>query len=159
HHEAARALSAAWATARVEKTYLAVVRGDPGEMPLFIDKPIGRDPSTPGRFRAALRGLSARTRVTRRAAGDGLALLEVSPLTGRTHQVRVHLAAAGYPVAGDSLYGGQCVVPRPFLHAWRLALPHPRSGLRLQLEAPIPRDMQAFLATHGLAASTAAPRA
>jgi len=76
-------------------------------------------------------------------------LLEIRPLTGRTHQVRVHLAEAGFPVAGDTLYGGGGGVPRPFLHAWRLDFPHPRTGAQLRIEAPIPADMQAFLGGFG----------
>jgi len=71
-------------------------------------------------------------------------------LTGRMHQVRVHLAELGCPVAGDTLYGGGRAVPRPFLHAWRLALPGPRDGRRLDLAAPLPADMAGFLASAGL---------
>jgi 23S rRNA-/tRNA-specific pseudouridylate synthase len=84
------------------------------------------------------------------ALAGGLALVEARPLTGRMHQVRVHLAELGCPVAGDTLYGGGREVPRPYLHAWRLALPHPRDGRRLELIAPVPADMAAFLAAHGL---------
>ena len=76
----------------------------------------------------------------------GYALLEARPRTGRTHQIRVHLASVGHPVAGDTTYG----VPAPgldrhFLHAHRLAFDHPRTAKRLELESPLPADLQAFL--------------
>jgi 23S rRNA pseudouridine1911/1915/1917 synthase len=76
--------------------------------------------------------------------------VEARPLTGRSHQVRVHLAEAGTPVAGDRMYAGGRGMPRPFLHAWRLVLPHPRTGAALRLEAPLPADMREFLVAHGL---------
>lgn len=147
--DAARALARTWATGSADKRYLAVVRGDPGEANRTLAGPIAADLLVPGRFRVARDGRPARTRVRRLAAADGLALVEVHPLTGRTHQVRVHLAHAGVPVAGDGLYGGGDL-PRPFLHAWRLTLPHPKDGVPLRLEAPLPADMAAFLAAHGL---------
>jgi len=150
HHDAARALSRAWAEGGAEKTYLAVVRGDPGPAPLAISRAIGRDQLTPGRFRTDRDGKPARTEVVRVATSGGLALVQARPRTGRSHQVRVHLAELGFPVAGDRLYGSRESVPRPFLHAWRLALPHPRDGARLHLEAPLPADMRSFLASHGL---------
>lgn len=148
--EAARALARTWAEGKAEKRYLTVVRGDPGEARRALAGPISPDPLVPGRFRVARGGRPARTQVRRLAAADGLALVEVHPLTGRTHQVRVHLADAGFPVAGDGLYGGGGGLPRPFLHAWRLTLPHPKDGAPLHLEAPLPPDMAAFLAAHGL---------
>lgn len=148
--DAARALSRTWAEGGADKRYLAVVRGDPGETLRVVVGPIARDPVTPGRFQVNRRGRAARTEVRRLAAAGELALVEMHPVTGRSHQVRVHLAHAGFPVAGDSLYGGGSGVPRPFLHAWRLALPHPKDGARLRLEAPVPSDMAAFLAAHGL---------
>ena len=148
--DAARSLARTWAEGRADKRYLTVVQGDPGEAPRVLAGPIGPDPLVPGRFCVARGGLPARTRVRRLAAAGGLSLVEVHPLTGRTHQVRVHLAATGFPVAGDALYGGGGGLPRPFLHAWRLTLPHPKDGAPLHLEAPIPPDMAAFLAAHGL---------
>lgn len=152
HHESARSLSAAWGAGRAEKTYLAVVRGDPGAEPITVSDRIGRDRLTPGRFRADREGKPARTLLRRLAAHSGLALVEARPLTGRSHQVRVHLAEAGTPVAGDRLYAGGRGTPRPFLHAWRLALPHPHGGSPLRLEAPLPADMLTFLESHGLIA-------
>jgi len=150
HHEASAALAASWRAGRVEKRYLAVVCGDPGARPVVVDRALGRDPLSPGRARADRRGDPATTRVARLACAGGLALVEARPLTGRMHQVRVHLAELGCPVAGDTLYGGGRAVPRPFLHAWRLALPGPRDGRRLDLAAPLPADMAGFLASAGL---------
>ena len=153
-HEAARELTKTWSSGGAQKRYLAVVRGDLGEGTRTLDGAIAPDPLAPGRYRVSRRGRAARTEVRRLARLDELSLLEVKPLSGRTHQVRVHLAQAGCPVAGDALYGGGGGVPRPFLHAWRLSLPHPRTGKQLRLEAPIPADMRAFLADLGLDSQT-----
>ncbi len=150
HHDSARALAAAWAAGKAEKTYLAVVRGDPGREPITVADRIGRDRLAPGRFRADRTGKPAKTLLRRLSAASGLALVEARPLTGRSHQVRVHLAETGTPVAGDRIYAGGSGTPRPFLHAWRLKLPHPRDGAPLRLEAPLPADMREFLAAHGL---------
>jgi 23S rRNA pseudouridine1911/1915/1917 synthase len=80
---------------------------------------------------------------------DGAVLVEARPLTGRRHQVRVHLAHAGLPILGDALYGrADPRVPRLMLHAWRLGLTHPITGEPLRLEAPIPADFAAVLAEH-----------
>ena len=151
NHEAARALTATWRGGDVAKEYLAVVAGDPGPSPVTVARAIGRDRLSPGRFRADRSGKPATTQVTRLAVAADLALVLARPLTGRSHQVRVHLAELGVPVAGDRLYGAAHRMPRPFLHAWRLALPHPRDGSPLHLEAPLPADMRAFLAGRGLA--------
>ena len=131
-HDAARALAAAWADGRARKRYLAVVVGDPGPGTHTVDRPIAADSLVPGRFRVDRRGKPAVTDVRRLATAGGVSLVEATPRTGRTHQVRVHLAEAGIPVAGDALYGGG-PGHRPFLHAWRLALPHPRDGHALSL--------------------------
>ena len=149
-HEAARALARAWAGGKVRKTYLTVVVGDPGAKPVTVDAPIASDPLVPGRYRPSRRGKPARTEVRRLSVAGELALCEVRPFTGRTHQVRVHLAHLGHPVAGDSLYGGRSDLVRPFLHAWRLVLPHPRERRNLTIEAPIPEEMARFLAAHAL---------
>lgn len=149
-HQSAQALSRAWGTGHVHKRYLAIARGDPGPRPLILDQAIAPDTLTPGRFAAGRDGKAAVTELRRVAVMGGLSLVEAVPRTGRTHQVRVHLAQAGFPVAGDSLYGGGPGVPRPFLHAWRLALPHPSTGRTLRLEAPLPPDMRTFLIDRGV---------
>ncbi len=149
-HDAARALARAWGEGRAEKRYLALVSGDPGAGTRTVDAPIAPDHAVAGRFCVGRGGRPARTEVRRVAEADGYALVEVRPLTGRSHQVRVHLAHAGFPVAGDRLYGGSGAVPRPFLHAAVLTVPHPRGRRRVRVEAPIPPDMAAFLAAHGM---------
>ena len=155
-HEATAGLARAWASGEAAKRYLAVVRGDPGSRPRTCTGPIGPDPAMPGRFHVTRDGKPARTEIRPVAAGTGVSLVEVRPFTGRTHQVRVHLAHEGFPVAGDALYGDPGGAPRPFLHAWRLALPHPGTGAPLALEAPVPRDMSAFLASRGIDAAAIA---
>jgi 23S rRNA pseudouridine1911/1915/1917 synthase len=151
-HEAARALTRIWGSDSVRKRYVVLVRGNPGEGIRTLTGTIAPDPLVPGRFRIARGGKPARTEVRRLATSGEFSLVEARPATGRTHQVRVHLTEVGCPVAGDTLYGGGGGVPRPFLHAWRLSLPHPRTGQLLHLTAPVPADMQAFLAGLGFAA-------
>lgn len=97
---------------------------------------------------------SAVSRYKTRAAGEGAALLELDPETGRMHQLRVHLASIGRPIAGDPRYGGSLVVggvpvPRLMLHATALQFPHPGGGMK-RLEAEPPADMAAMIATLGL---------
>jgi len=149
-HEAARALAAAWQTGQVRKRYLALVDGDPGQGERLVEGPVGRDLLLPGKYRVTGRGRPARSLVRRLATTGATSLVEVRPLTGRTHQVRVHLAHLGIPVAGDRLYGGSDAVPRPFLHAWRLTVPHPADARSLELSSPIPVDMAAMAHTLGL---------
>jgi 23S rRNA pseudouridine1911/1915/1917 synthase len=156
--DAARALAKIWGSGAVQKQYLALVRGGPGKGPRRISGAIASDPLVHGRFRVARNGKPATTEVRLLARLAEFSLVEVRPLTGRTHQVRVHLAEAGFPVAGDALYGGAGGVPRPFLHSWRLTIPHPRTGRQLRLEAPVPADMQRFLAGLGVAVDAVLPR-
>ncbi len=89
--------------------------------------------------------------VLRRFAASGCAWLEISPETGRTHQIRVHLASAGLPILGDPVYGrareSGLALDRPALHAAVLAFTHPRTGERLRFEAPLPPDLAAALET------------
>ena len=97
---------------------------------------------------------TASTRYRTLARGDGAALVELSPETGRMHQLRVHLASIGRPIAGDTRYGGALMlagspVPRLMLHARAIRFPHP-SGGEAALEAPIPADLRALIARLGL---------
>lgn len=155
-HDAARALAKSWSSGTVHKRYLAIVAGDPGDEPRVVAAPLGADRLVPGRQRVAKNGRDARSELIPLARSGALGLVEVRPLTGRTHQVRVHLAHIGCPVAGDTLYGGGGSpgdggpVSRPFLHAWRIELPHPRTGRTMSIEAPLPQDMLFALATAGI---------
>jgi len=145
--EAHARLSAMVRGRELERTYLALVRGAPRSKEGRIDAPIGRDRGDP--IRVSLDTETPRDAITHFAVTerwDRYALLTVRLETGRTHQIRVHLGAIGLPVAGDSVYGSPCPgLDRPFLHSARLAFTHPFTGDRLDLEAPLPADLQAVL--------------
>jgi 23S rRNA pseudouridine1911/1915/1917 synthase len=147
-----RALAALFSGRQVEKTYMALVHGDVRADSGRIEKPIARDPRHRTRMTARLsRGRAAWTeyRVVRRFAG--FTLLEVRIGTGRTHQIRVHLSSIGHPVAGDRLYGapakGEIHSPRErfFLHARRIRLQHPFTGLPVEIESPLPEDLSRWM--------------
>jgi len=142
----------------IERRYLALVHG---EFPpaLTIDRPIGRDPRR--RTRQAVVQVGGKEAIThfRTVERVGrLTLVEARLETGRTHQVRVHLEAAGHPVVGDPLYGqGRAAhgLERQFLHAYRLGLPHPETGEDLSFESPLPDDLEAALAAARVRAAEA----
>jgi 23S rRNA pseudouridine1911/1915/1917 synthase len=151
-----RSLAQQFEARTVEKEYLALVLGVPARRQGAIEAPIGRHPVQRKRMTVrATGGRSARSDYSVVEAFDGAALLRVRIHTGRTHQVRVHLASIGHPVAGDAVYGGTRVPPsrraasraalgrltRPALHAARLAFDHPVSGGRLVFESPLPADL------------------
>jgi 23S rRNA pseudouridine1911/1915/1917 synthase len=155
-----RSLVRQFAGRTVEKEYLALALGRPVRPRGEIDAPIGRDPVRRQRMSTrAPRGREARTSWTVEERFDGATLLRVRIHTGRTHQIRVHLASIGHPVAGDPVYGGTRTpssrraeareallsLERPALHAARLAFTHPVSGVRLAFEAPLPADLLAVL--------------
>ncbi len=155
-------LQAAFKGRRVDKAYLAVCHGALAEEGR-LDTPYGRHPRDRTRF-------TTRTRAERRALttwrvrerfGKRATLAEVSLHTGRTHQIRVHLAEHGHPLLADSTYGGTRrearlpaddparraaeAIGRQALHAWKLAFEHPRTGKRVSFEAPVPKDFEAAL--------------
>jgi 23S rRNA pseudouridine1911/1915/1917 synthase len=136
----------------IERVYLAFARGLPAADAGRADQPIGRHPRDRKRMSVrTLRGREAHSawRVRERFPRAGISLLEVRPETGRTHQIRVHLAAAGLPLVGDPVYGrGAASAPlaRPALHAALLGFRHPRSGAQLCFEAPLAPDLAALLA-------------
>jgi 23S rRNA pseudouridine1911/1915/1917 synthase len=132
----------------VEKTYLALVFGCPAAPEGVIDVPLGRDLRNRQKFAAVADGKSARTHYRVQADYGQYCLLEIGLETGRTHQIRVHLAWLKCPVVGDTVYGrkkNSLGLKRQFLHAWKLQFVHPRTGDRLQLEAPIAADLQQVL--------------
>ncbi len=145
---AAAALAAAFREGRPEKTYLALCARAPDPPAGRVEAPLGRDPRRPGRRRVSPGGEPAATRYRTLAVGpSGAALVEARPETGRTHQIRVHLAHLGAPILGDPRYGGprrvgEVTAPRVMLHALRLELDHPAGGARLSLEAPVPEDFR-----------------
>jgi 23S rRNA pseudouridine1911/1915/1917 synthase len=145
----------------VARAYLAIVRLTASRSALrageggTIDLPVHAESYVEGRRRLARPGepsLPAATRYRVRERLGDTALLEVELETGRQHQIRMHLAAAGMPVLGDRIYGSDAAarqplrVPRQMLHAWRLGLVHPSSRRQVRAESPIPEDFQAALA-------------
>ena len=153
--DAHRALAAQFHTHSIERVYQALVRGSPASESGRVDAAIARHPRDRKRMTVVKSGgREAHTawRVTRRFAKSARSLLEVRPETGRTHQIRVHLASAGLPIAGDPVYGrggrdrAEPGLDRPALHARVLGLVHPRSGERLRFEAELPADFAARIA-------------
>ena len=134
---------------RLERGYLALVCGRPRSRRGTIEAQIGRDRHDP--TRRSLDTATPRDAVTHFEVLELLprhALLEVRLETGRTHQIRVHLAAIDLPVAGDPVYArpGELGLERQFLHAARLAFPHPMTGEQVETESPLPPDLEAALA-------------
>ena len=147
----------------VSKEYLALVWGDPGAEPAVVDAPVMRDPQDRRRMVVRAAGRASVTRFTRiaayGAAAQRCALLHVRPLTGRTHQIRAHLAFARTPIVGDPVYGKRgdaSGLGRQFLHAWRLTVRLPHAGERT-FTAPLAPDLRAYLATLGPPSVTAPP--
>jgi 23S rRNA pseudouridine1911/1915/1917 synthase len=143
------ALQATFKSRRVAKIYLALVFGTVELERAAIEAPLGRDPRQRQRMAVLTEGgRAARTNYAVRERLPGATLLEAGLITGRTHQIRVHLASIGHPVVGDRVYGPRrqaIVAPRQMLHAWRLELAHPITGAPLAFEAPLPADMAAVL--------------
>jgi 23S rRNA pseudouridine955/2504/2580 synthase len=139
----------------VKKLYLAVVKGSLTKIAVELRESLHKYVTASGERRVSVHeeGRSALTHVRRLKATADYSLLEVELLTGRTHQIRVHLAHAGHPILGDDKYGdfplnrnlAKQGVPRLFLHAARLAFKHPVSGESVKLESPLPADMRAFV--------------
>ncbi|HVF90607.1 MAG TPA: RluA family pseudouridine synthase [Blastocatellia bacterium] len=132
----------------VEKRYLAVVRGGGLGQAGVIRAPIGRDPDRRPQWGVMESGRPSETRFRVLSEGPGATLVELEPVTGRTNQLRIHLAHAGHPVIGDELYGpgagdqGSEPGLRLCLHAWRLAFHHPSGGEWMEFTSPLPRDME-----------------
>jgi 23S rRNA pseudouridine1911/1915/1917 synthase len=139
---AVTALTRAIAAREVQRRYLAIAQGVPKHERWTIEAPIGRDPKVRTRMAVVASGKAARTDVERIVASKGFAALRCTLHSGRTHQIRVHLAAQGLPLVGDRLYGGAPALgmERQALHAALLAFAHPRSGERLAFESAPPGD-------------------
>jgi 23S rRNA pseudouridine1911/1915/1917 synthase len=172
------ALAEMFSSRQIKKTYIALVQGSLERAKGTINANVGRDPVRRTRMTAKPLG-DARTAVThyeivRRLTNrfGKFTLIRVRIETGRTHQIRVHMASIGHPVVGDTLYGGsgqltdqvasnaatskaarrksepeRLKLGRNFLHAARLEFPHPKTGKLLQLEAPLPAELEAFLSS------------
>lgn len=144
--KAQAALISSFKEREIDKTYRAIVRGVPADAKARVDAPIGRKP---GHRKVGVTpfGKMAQTalRVIETAPAHGL--VEAKPLTGRTHQIRAHLALVGHPVAGDPEFeapDARPKAPRLMLHAFRLAFDHPSGGKRAEFKAVPPKDFQAF---------------
>lgn len=148
-----RKLAAQFSGRRVEKVYLALVHGAVRQESGTIDRPIARDPVHRTRMTARLRdGRPAHTEYRVTARMPGFTFLEVKIGTGRTHQIRVHLASIGHPVAGDTLYGapaqvaGQAPLGRYFLHAHRIRFFRPADGAPVTVISLLPRELEDWMA-------------
>ncbi len=142
------------------KTYVTLVQGTPKQDRFTVDKPLAPDHFKPGMMRVSRAGKKSVTEFVVLEKFGGVSLVEAHPKTGRTHQIRVHLAASGHPVLADRVYGGKPLLlsslkqnyhlkhddyERPLisslaLHAAKLSLPHPQTGAQIEIEAPWPKD-------------------
>lgn len=155
-------LQVAMSRREITRVYLALVHGRDIPPTGTIDAPLGRDPRHPTRFRVQRAGRPARTHYRNLAAwdGPGWTLLEVHLETGRTHQIRVHTASIGYPVAGDPAYGrAGGGIPRLWLHATRLTFVHPITGKEIEVISELPADLRGVLERLGPPTSGEVPAA
>ncbi|MBK7337051.1 MAG: RluA family pseudouridine synthase [Saprospirales bacterium] len=178
--EAHRVLSMAFENREVTKHYLALVEGQVMEEEGRIDLPIGESLSTPGKMEIKSRGKASLTLYKVLERYKGYTLVEADIQTGRTHQIRVHFAHSGHPLAVDSLYGqreafflseiklrkfhlGKYQEERPLmvrttLHSWKLSFHHPETGERMEFESALPKDFAAVLNQLRKWAKPSAPR-
>jgi 23S rRNA pseudouridine1911/1915/1917 synthase len=151
HDAAQHSLMAQLKARRIRKTYQALVAGNVAAAVGRIEAPIGRDPKHRTRMAIVPDGRPSITGYRVRERFAGWTLLELDLVTGRTHQIRVHLDGIGHPVAGDPVYGtgtsrrGPDGLDRLFLHAWRLELAAPADGHLIRATAPLPDDLEATL--------------
>jgi 23S rRNA pseudouridine1911/1915/1917 synthase len=146
-----RVLKQAFRDRAVDKRYHALVQGHPDPLRGTIDAPIGRHPAGDGRFAVVADGRPAVTHYDTLEAFRAASLLDVGLETGRTHQIRVHMAAVRHPCAGDRLYGADPVLARKlglsrqWLHAVALSFAHPADGRRVEFTSPYPADLAGAL--------------
>jgi 23S rRNA pseudouridine1911/1915/1917 synthase len=163
HDRAHHALAAQFHDRTVDKEYLAIVRGVPDRDADVVDRPIGQHPKIREQMAIRPDDPAAKPAVTKLEVVERFerfALIKAMPKTGRTHQIRVHLASIGLPVLCDKLYGGssqstaadlgisndqQVILARQALHARQLSLGHPQTGARITFEAPLPEDISAVI--------------
>jgi 23S rRNA pseudouridine1911/1915/1917 synthase len=139
-------LAAQFKSRRVKKTYVALVQGRMAPAKGVIEAPIGRDAIHRQRMAVTFTGREARTLYQVIKFIGNYTLLELKPETGRTHQIRVHLAATGHPVVGDTTYGIKTdLAPRQFLHAYRISFELPTSRKPVEFSSPLPPDLLAVL--------------
>ena len=144
-----RALSQQLKERRFRKGYLALVHGRLSPEEAMIDAPIGRDPRNRKRMAVAARGRDAQTRYRVERYYDAFTLAEARPVSGRTHQIRVHFASLGHPLVGDATYGqAHPALSRHFLHARLLGFDHPTTGEYIEHVSELPPELQAFLGRH-----------
>jgi 23S rRNA pseudouridine1911/1915/1917 synthase len=129
---------------RIEKKYLALVSGRFSNVTGVLEGPIGRHPTNRLKMAVSDDGRDAATAYRVLWEKAGASLVACGLLTGRTHQIRVHMAAAGHPIVGDTLYGG-APSPRVFLHSWRLSFVHPATGEAVRCVCPLPEELSAIL--------------
>jgi 23S rRNA pseudouridine1911/1915/1917 synthase len=150
-----RDIQRALAARSIEKEYLAIVSGRPSPARGTIQLALDRDPWDRRRVMVHDRGgQPSATRYERISVSPDrtTSVVRCRLITGRTHQIRVHLAAKGWPIIGDAVYGVRDPrIARQALHAWRLGFDHPRTGQRLSLAAPVPDDMRRLLVASSLA--------
>jgi 23S rRNA pseudouridine1911/1915/1917 synthase len=145
------ALARDLAARKVERRYLALVQGRLPTDTGTVDAPVGRHPRDRKRMAVVAGGRRAVTHWRVLETFPAVQLAEATLETGRTHQIRVHLASLRHPLVGDRTYGADPTLasrlgaPRPFLHAWRLAFTHPADGTRVDLTEPLPPDLQVVL--------------
>ena len=147
HPHAQEKLKGQLHTAEFRRTYLAVCVGSPPAEAGEVDAPIGMAEGSILARAVRPDGLPAKTRYRVLARRGGLSLVRLELVTGRTHQVRVHMAHLGCPLAGDFLYGAEDpdLIPRPALHSWRLEVRQPVTGEELRFQVPLPGDMRRLL--------------
>ncbi len=144
--EALESLRAQLRERSIEKRYLAVAAGIPDPEAGLIDAPLGRDPADPRRMAVVERGRTAQTGYRIQEQFADASVLACDLISGRTHQIRVHLAAIGHPIAGDAMYGFNTpLIARQALHAQSLAFDHPVSGERIGLQADPPVDIRRLI--------------
>jgi 23S rRNA pseudouridine1911/1915/1917 synthase len=135
----------------VQKTYRAIVEGIVRKNEGVIEASIGRHPLQRKKMAVVKRGgRESETAYKILQRLDDFTYIEAYPRTGRTHQIRVHLAHIDHPVAGDDVYGKKAkhIADRPLLHAYAISFPHPSKNLQITIEAPVPEDMVSFVAEH-----------